>query len=710
MGTVYLIGTGFPFTQRLQTYTRSARVSGNILDITVTSKVLAGDGGASSDSNFAIKYSWNPFDKSAGVTLSNDDHTATPSTGFEGVRGTIGRSSGKRYFEIFVPTTNHLTQFNVYGMAKGSYDLEGGQAYFGSVDFRGIILGIYGGGGHFTMNNNTMRFAVDFANREINVALNNGSWLGPIRFNAGEWFPAAAFQSNPSSISATVNMGDSPFSYPVPAGFVAWNGEQIAGSDGDNVINSIIVSAGQIDNETQTIMHTVDGVTWTPAEPDALSVSGHGISFSALAHSTELNLFVGIAPSAPNVNNQIATSPDGATWTLRTSPQLNSWNSVAWSPELGLFVAVASTGTNRVMTSPDGINWILRTAANNTNWVKVLWSNYHQKFLAAAQTAASGFMYSSDGINWTLTSADPGVGSAECTAVNETTGRIVQLSAAGIGDNLTYSDDLGATWTTGVGPGHDSWDGLLWNADLNEFYAVGNSFGGGTNPTFISSPDGVTWATRKGWSGQFIWHSLCWSRALQIYIAVGGGTDAYIATSPDGDNWQTQTPTFAGRWDNVIEGVLHHDSPSSELESAIMSDIRREQASSSDKILHDAKSSDDAMSSSDKQFGDAASSSNQEASSQRDQEEASSSAFLAGQASSSDEQLSSEHASDKRDHDAASSSDKPGNDAASSSNEQLSSQLAEDYSSLHEIASSEFQSDQTNAPAPPIQVVVTVTT
>ena len=39
-------------------------------------------------------------------------------------------------------------------------------------------------------------------------------------------------------------------------------------------------------------------------------------------------------------------------WTIRTSAADNNWLSVAWSPELGLFCAVANSGTgNRVMTN-----------------------------------------------------------------------------------------------------------------------------------------------------------------------------------------------------------------------------------------------------------------------------------------------------------------------------------------------------------------------
>jgi len=39
-------------------------------------------------------------------------------------------------------------------------------------------------------------------------------------------------------------------------------------------------------------------------------------------------------------------------WTIRVSAADNGWSSVCWSPELGLFAAVAYSGTgNRVMTS-----------------------------------------------------------------------------------------------------------------------------------------------------------------------------------------------------------------------------------------------------------------------------------------------------------------------------------------------------------------------
>ena len=81
------------------------------------------------------------------------------------------------------------------------------------------------------------------------------------------------------------------------------------------------------------------------------------------------------------------TSPDGITWTIRTSAADNNWHSVCWSPEKGLFVAVAYTGTgNRVMTSPDGINWTIRSSAADNQWLSVCWSPQLGLFCAVANT------------------------------------------------------------------------------------------------------------------------------------------------------------------------------------------------------------------------------------------------------------------------------------------------------------------------------------
>ena len=78
-----------------------------------------------------------------------------------------------------------------------------------------------------------------------------------------------------------------------------------------------------------------------------------GSKWNSVTWSPELSLFVAVAQTSllSTPNELVATSPDGITWTSRTIPS-SAWRSVTWSPELSLFVAVASSGTNRVATSP----------------------------------------------------------------------------------------------------------------------------------------------------------------------------------------------------------------------------------------------------------------------------------------------------------------------------------------------------------------------
>ena len=88
----------------------------------------------------------------------------------------------------------------------------------------------------------------------------------------------------------------------------------------------------------------------------------------------------------------------GITWTARNSAADNAWNSVCWSPEAGLLVAVAYSGAgNRVMTSPDGITWTARNSAADNEWRSVCWSPEAGLFVAVAQTGTGNRVMTSPG-------------------------------------------------------------------------------------------------------------------------------------------------------------------------------------------------------------------------------------------------------------------------------------------------------------------------
>ncbi|MCM2339445.1 MAG: fibronectin type III domain-containing protein [Burkholderiales bacterium] len=94
------------------------------------------------------------------------------------------------------------------------------------------------------------------------------------------------------------------------------------------------------------------------------------------------------------------TSPDGITWTPRTSAVDNSWSSVTYGN--GLFVAVANSGTNnRVMTSPDGITWTPRTTPVDNSWIGVTYGNGLFVAVSATGTNDRVMTFSSNGIYYT---------------------------------------------------------------------------------------------------------------------------------------------------------------------------------------------------------------------------------------------------------------------------------------------------------------------
>jgi len=91
------------------------------------------------------------------------------------------------------------------------------------------------------------------------------------------------------------------------------------------------------------------------------------------------------------------TSPDGITWTIRTSAADNAWRAIAWNGTV--FAAVSLTGTNnRVMTSSDGINWAIRVTPV-IDCTAIAWNG--TVFVAAGNGGGNRIMTSPDGITWT---------------------------------------------------------------------------------------------------------------------------------------------------------------------------------------------------------------------------------------------------------------------------------------------------------------------
>ncbi|ESR22805.1 DUF2793 domain-containing protein [Lutibaculum baratangense] len=273
------------------------------------------------------------------------------------------------------------------------------------------------------------------------------------------------------------------------------------------------------------------------------STSAADNNWISVAWAGDLGLFCAVAITG--TGNRVMTSPDGIAWTARTSAADNNWTSVAWSPELRLFAAVAASGTgNRVMTSPDGVTWTIRTSGADNDWQSVCWSAERGLFCAVASSGSSRVMTSQDGVNWTA-HATPGLNRAwysVCWAAD--LGLFCSVAANAVSDNVMTSPD-GINWALHTNPTGNTLRAVCWSPELGLFVAVAIV---GTGNRVTTSPDGVTWTARTS-AADNNWRAVAWAPEIGLFAAVSdSGTGNRVMTSPDGIAWTARTSAADNGW------------------------------------------------------------------------------------------------------------------------------------------------------------------
>ena len=260
--------------------------------------------------------------------------------------------------------------------------------------------------------------------------------------------------------------------------------------------------------------------------------------------ATMRNFFADEMPRFLPQELSVSTSADDLAWTARAAAEANGWRDVCWSPELGIFVAVASSGTNRVMTSPDGITWTARSAASASAWEGVCWSAELGLFVAVADSIAA-CMTSPDGITWTTRT----IGAAlKKVCWSPTLNLFCAVGGSGSTEQIYTSPD-GTTWTSrSVTSLSGFFSGVCWSEELGLFCAVGDLIdtAASTVCCAVTSPDGINWTKRNFPVGTK--NDVCWSAARGLFVAVGSSQFMY---SSDSVTWVTVTPPPSGAWNSV---------------------------------------------------------------------------------------------------------------------------------------------------------------
>jgi hypothetical protein len=138
------------------------------------------------------------------------------------------------------------------------------------------------------------------------------------------------------------------------------------------------------------LLHTFDS-TFTVTDQSYSA----GIGIAGVFWVEDLSLFIAVGPTGT-----ILTSPDGTTWTSRSSGTTSGLWYGAWSPSLGIFVTGGADGA--IVTSSNGTSWTAHTPISTDDLAGVVWSPTAGIFCAVTVGATGESYTSTNGTSWTL--------------------------------------------------------------------------------------------------------------------------------------------------------------------------------------------------------------------------------------------------------------------------------------------------------------------
>jgi len=146
--------------------------------------------------------------------------------------------------------------------------------------------------------------------------------------------------------------------------------------------------------QSKGTLSSSDGQNWTTYNIPIIT----GLPLGILIWNSELELFCYVG------NGFSITSPDIVNWTASTNPPVGNCYGGTWSAELGLFCSVGDNGL--IQTSSDGLTWTTQTSpVGNVTWQDIAWSSDLYIFVCLGSTPGGGsntqYVYSVDGITWT---------------------------------------------------------------------------------------------------------------------------------------------------------------------------------------------------------------------------------------------------------------------------------------------------------------------
>lgn len=303
-----------------------------------------------------------------------------------------------------------------------------------------------------------------------------------------------------------LNRGDGSFTTPASA---------IAGRvNGLCYGNGLFVAVG----DAGVLATSPDGVTWTSR------TSGFGASnIQHVAYDAVLG-FVAVG-----AGGKISTSTNGTSWTAQTSGVAT----YLWGASFFAGLLLVCGDTDTLLTSPTGVTWTARTSGLGGNLTTVIGGDAR-----AIVGGANGFSMTENGTTWTVaTSLTPPFSGGTCSAFTGTrfvlpdSNRRIAVSLDPTGAVLLRTD------TTSFAGGSIS------AVTVNGTLILAAGYDGGLAPTIAwSADDGLTWSARA-LSGSFVLYAAAYGNGMFLVgdangqVQLSTGLDAYAnATDLEDDD------------------------------------------------------------------------------------------------------------------------------------------------------------------------------
>ena len=168
----------------------------------------------------------NPLDTGSATLTNGNLDVSMPSSGYGAVRGTIGVSSGKWYWEVTPTSLSAGTQLGIAGVSAAFSSstqigaLSTGYSYIDSGHKYGAGVYTFSYGASFTTSD-VIGVALDLDTGTLTFYKNGTSQGSAFTGLSGTFSPAISDNSTSASSAFTFNFGQRPFAYTAPSGFKA---------------------------------------------------------------------------------------------------------------------------------------------------------------------------------------------------------------------------------------------------------------------------------------------------------------------------------------------------------------------------------------------------------------------------------------------------------------------------------------------------------